>query len=82
MKHSKNDKSNWHLSFDICPDPVTGCDGQPHQKATAIARRGDLAYMAELELVSWAEDIGAFFEQGRSVFFEAEVNGLPARLSL
>ena len=34
--------------------------------------------MAELELTHWSEDIAAFFEQVRTVFFEAEVNGLPA----
>jgi hypothetical protein len=71
-------KPNWHLSFEINPDPVIGRDGQPRRKAAAIARHGDLAYVAELELVNWAEDIAAFFEQVRSVFFEAEINGLPA----
>ncbi len=70
-------KPNWQLSFDISPDPVIGRDGQVHRKATAIAKRGDLAYMAELELVNWSEDIAAFFEQVRSVFFDAEVNGVP-----
>ena len=56
-------KPSWHLSFDISPNLTIGRDGEAIHKATAIAKRGDLAYMAELELVNWSEDIAAFFEQ-------------------
>jgi hypothetical protein len=74
----KAEKPNWLLSFEVGPEPTIGHDGQTHYQATAVARRGDLAYVAELELTHWSEDIAAFFEQVRAVFFEAEVNGLPA----
>ena len=70
-------KPNWHLSFDISPDLTIRRGGEAIHKATAIAKRGDLAYMAELDLVNWSEDIAAFFEQVRAVFFEAEVSGIP-----
>jgi hypothetical protein len=70
-------KPHWHLSFDIDPQPVMGLDGRVTRKATAIAKRGDVAFMAELELENWAEDITAFFEQAKSVFFEADTRGLP-----
>jgi hypothetical protein len=73
----KAEKPNWQLSFEVSPEPTIGHDGQTHYQATAVARRGDLAYVAELELTHWSEDIAAFFEQVRAVFFEAEVNGLP-----
>ncbi|MGF1506035.1 MAG: hypothetical protein ACFB51_13030 [Anaerolineae bacterium] len=73
---SKN-KPHWHISFDIDPQPVMTLDGRVTRKATAIAKRGDVAYMAELELENWAEDMAAFFEQAKSVFFEADTRGLP-----
>ncbi|MBN1121802.1 MAG: hypothetical protein JXJ17_12040 [Anaerolineae bacterium] len=61
-------KPNWHLSFDISPELTFTRDRQPCHKATVIARHGDLAFMAELELVNWSEDIAAFFSRARSVF--------------
>ena len=70
-------KPGWTLSFEVSPEPTIGRDGQPRYRAAAIARRGELAYLAEIELGNWAEDIAAFFEQVRPVFFEAEVSGLP-----
>jgi hypothetical protein len=70
-------KPHWHLSFDIDPQPVMGLDGRVTRKATAIAKRGDVAFMAELELENWADDMAAFFEQAKSVFFEADTRGLP-----
>ena len=76
-KSTKERNSNWHLSFEISPEPIIGSDGQSVRKAMVIARQGDLAYMTELELVNWSEDIAAFFEQVRSVFFQATVDGLP-----
>jgi|GEM_PF-6308284 len=76
-RKGKQDKPNWQLSFDINPDPTVGRDGQTYWKAKAIAKQGDLAYMTELELRNWSEDIGAYFKQVRSIFFDVEVNGLP-----
>ena len=73
----KAEKPNWQMSFEVSPEPTIGHDGQTHYQATAVARRGDLAYVAELELTHWSQDIADFFEQVRVVFFEAEVNGLP-----
>jgi hypothetical protein len=72
-KQKAQTKPGWHLSFDVNPEVTLTRDRQPCYRATAVARHGDLAYVAELELVNWAEDIAAFFAQARSVF----VNGSP-----
>lgn len=72
-----NPKPDWEISFTISGEPQLTTDGQATYKATAIAKHGELAYMAELELTNWSEDIAAFFEQARPVFFDAQVNGLP-----
>jgi len=61
-------KPGWQLSFDISPEMTLTRDRQPCHRATAIIRHGDLAFMAEVELVHWAEDIAAFFSRARAVF--------------
>jgi hypothetical protein len=70
-------KPDWEISFTISVEPQMTMDGQVTHKATALIKQGDCAYMAELELTNWSEDIAAFFEQSRPVFFDAQVNGLP-----
>ena len=70
-------KPDWEISFTISGEPKLATDGQVTHKATALIKQGDCAYMAELELTNWPEDIAAFFEQARPVFFDAQVNGLP-----
>ena len=72
-KHKSPARPGWHLSFDISPNVTLTSDRQPCHRATAIARHGDLSFMAELELVNWAEDIAAFFSRARLVF----INGAP-----
>lgn len=67
-KQKSPSKPSWQLSFEVSPDVTLTADRQPCHRATAVARHGDLAYMAELELVNWAEDIAAFFSQARAVF--------------
>jgi hypothetical protein len=70
-------KLDWEISFTISSEPKLATDGQVTHEATALIKQGDFAYMAELELTNWSEDIAAFFEQSRPVFFDAQVNGLP-----
>ncbi|MBN1137663.1 MAG: hypothetical protein JXM73_13840 [Anaerolineae bacterium] len=76
-QHSQKAKPRWRLSFDLSPDMLVKSDGTTCYLATAVAQHGDFAYMAEIRLQNWSEDIAAFFALVRSAYFQAEMSGLP-----
>jgi SAM-dependent methyltransferase len=55
------------LHFEISPDLVSTPDGRRFRRATALAKRGDSAYLAELEVSDLKEDIARFFEHVKRV---------------
>lgn len=78
MAHTKQTaKPHWRLTFDVSSDLTVRPDGSTYYTTTAIGQHGEFAYMAEIQLHNWAQDIAAFFDQLRAAYFQVEANGLP-----